>query len=261
MTKQAKKDSPVIEINKFSAWHNDPVLKAMKVAALKADIELDHLQQGYGFWNEDEEIGCNIGCLVRGRNHSDLETQIGFPTSVAILIDILYERQSRDYAPVFAVANIELVEVGASLWQVPFQFVVWVFSDPENGILSFMENEQVIGLIRQAVDIWQRIIADEEVPESEWNSLKFRIQYLCSDLRDLRALLALRALRALLALFELRDLRALSALSAIFELRDLRAVSALRALFELRDLSDLSARRDAQYFLELLQNAPVGEVV
>ena len=175
----------------ITAWHNDHDLKAATVADLKRDHEKDHLVRGlFGELGIDSEYrGCQVGCLVMADMfrhgtlneesvynvawHAEVESRFGVPRALAYLWDRTFEGVPSAAAPVFAIASVDAVRVGADLSMVVSRVMLDVLADPENGVWKFTaEGSRQRAAVEAVGGFYIRRLAGDEPTRDEWMSAR-----------------------------------------------------------------------------------------
>lgn len=118
------------------AFHGDERVKATYLARVRAHAAADELIHGT-YWEKGK--GCAIGCTVHGSNHMAYESELGIPAQLAYLEDRLFESLPNGEAQTWPVRFLEAIPVGADLSMVWPQFVVWLLTDPTDGVIRFAE--------------------------------------------------------------------------------------------------------------------------
>tara|TARA_S200002703_G_scaffold4693_2_gene5822 strand:+ start:20190 stop:20912 length:723 start_codon:yes stop_codon:yes gene_type:complete len=98
---------------KLISFHGDPAVKEKYVNRLKEHRRLEHLRQGVGWdQNQDDIKGCAIGCILEDYNHSLFPSELGLPEWLARLIDTIFEGLPKGEAEQFAEDVLDAIPVG-----------------------------------------------------------------------------------------------------------------------------------------------------
>lgn len=85
-------------------------------------LDADRIRKGT-YWNEEEQLGCFIGCLT----HSDYPTpaveRFGFPEPLLRICEAIFENMTYDYGRAFFHAFGRVVQDGADLSRVHWNFL------------------------------------------------------------------------------------------------------------------------------------------
>ena len=125
----------------FSAYKNDPKLRADFIAEMAWHQEQDKIKQGtYGEGDNGNFRGCAIGCSIhslsrfRGERletsrHSVLEDYLDIPAGLAHLFDGVFEWLPLPLAKKFPLRFASAIPCGADLKMVVPKFLYWVLTD------------------------------------------------------------------------------------------------------------------------------------
>ena len=115
----------------FVAFHGNPAVKAFYLERLRSHVDKEEIVQGFAEWNGGK--GGVIGCTVHSSDRSRYEPDLGIPTEVASLEEIIFERLPEEEAKRFALEFLEAVPVGADLSFVWPAIARWLLIDPSAG--------------------------------------------------------------------------------------------------------------------------------
>ena len=159
----------------MKTFHNDPAIKEKYIARVKAHMEADEIEKGY-YWENGK--GCAVGCTIEGSDHEKYEIELGIPKEIAYLEDSIFENLPNELAKTFPLRFLEAIPVGADLSKVTAHLVVWQFEDPKWGLKNIQEvidDKEIYGFCEDVVALYKRILAGEEVPQSEFLELYNKI--------------------------------------------------------------------------------------
>lgn len=109
----------------MKAFHNDSAIKAKYVERMEAHRLADQIVQANGYW--DGKKGCAVGCTLHSGLHLAAESEIGFPMSLMMAEDYLFEGlPDRQTSSDFAVDFLRVTPVGADLSMVGVRLVQWI---------------------------------------------------------------------------------------------------------------------------------------
>ena len=145
----------------FVAFHGDPARKAFYLERLRNHVRKDDVIQGAAEWN-----GGNwgvIGCTVHSSDRSRYEADLGIPTEVASLEEIIFERLPEEEAKRFSLEFLEAVPVGTDLSFVWPAIARWLLIDPKCGIIRFAQTPETRAAILLVADLYARVLRHEPV--------------------------------------------------------------------------------------------------
>lgn len=102
------------------SYHNDPGIKAEYEARFAAHRAADEVIQGTGF---DNGRGCFVGCTLDAYKHDRFPVELGWPTWLAHLADVIFEGVPAEEAPQFGTDLLAAVPVGVDLEPVRHRFL------------------------------------------------------------------------------------------------------------------------------------------
>jgi hypothetical protein len=145
----------------FAAFHGNSAVKAFYLERLRSHMHKEEIVQGVAEWNGDK--GGVIGCTVHSNDRSRYEPDLGIPTEVASLVEILFERLPEEEAKLFALEFFEAVPVGADLSFVWPAIARWLLIDPKCGIIRFAQTPETRAAILLVADLYARVLRREPV--------------------------------------------------------------------------------------------------
>jgi hypothetical protein len=138
------------ELKNLRAFHGDAGIKKAYIGRLKLHRQAEHLVQGgYGYWDEEEQKGCAVGCLLHGDDHECYPELLGIPIALAYLHDRIFEGLPAVHAQNFAIDFLEVIPVGADLTKVWVQFALWLIQDEKFGMESIIPANSPHGTVIQ----------------------------------------------------------------------------------------------------------------
>ncbi len=125
--------------NTLRAYHNDPKIKKAVINEMAKHRKADNLLQGYGYWSDGK--GCAVGCLIKGSNHKEYETQFGIPEMLAHLEDTIFEGLPKKGSVKWPERFLRAIKPGSDLSLVGYKFIYWNLT--ENLILKDSDSPEV----------------------------------------------------------------------------------------------------------------------
>ncbi len=129
-------------MNKMTAYHGKPEIKATYLARVRGHRAADQLIHGT-YWGDGK--GCAIGCTVHSRDHGAYETELGIP---------------RPLAP------------GADLHQVSDRFLYWLLIDPHEGVIRFAKLDAERQAITRVGELYSQRLEGKTVDGDDWNAAR-----------------------------------------------------------------------------------------
>ncbi len=149
------------------AFHGSMEIKKFYVGRVRAHREADEIKHGF-YWQGGK--GCAVGCTIHGSKHSRYETELGIPRQLAWLKDGIFKALPSDAAKLWPEQFLEAIPVGANLIVAYWQFMKWLFVDPEEGVIKDARKEATKGAIKAAGDLYARLVKGGAVTEVEWRA-------------------------------------------------------------------------------------------
>jgi hypothetical protein len=146
------------------AFHNDPQVKTKYLERVRTHRALDQLIKGI-YWQGGR--GCAIGCTIHGYRHNRYEDELGIPTVLAHLEDVLFENLPYAVAMNWPERFLSVIEPGANLSLVFPQFLFWLLADSEHGVIRFSEERTRLAIEQVATLLRRRLSGDNPTTE-EW---------------------------------------------------------------------------------------------
>lgn len=110
------------------AYHNDPAVKAKYIARYAEHRRLDQVVQGTGFL---DGRGCFIGCTLDNYAPEHFPIELGWPSWLTNLAEIVFEGLPKNKAPQFGTDLLESVREGVDLEKVRMPFQPKLSSDSQ----------------------------------------------------------------------------------------------------------------------------------
>jgi thioredoxin 1 len=158
-----------------SAYGGDPARKSRCVERVRQAIEDDRLwkvakdesRQDISVHNDNVP-----SFFASGRNGSNDLDAIDVPVAMSALQDYFYEQLPSDGTDTrFALDWLKAIPVGGDLSGVPGDYLIWMLSDPEHGILRRVPPEsELAGLWTQLNDLHQRELTGTPATPEEWST-------------------------------------------------------------------------------------------
>ncbi len=123
------------------AYHNDPAIKALYLARVRAHRAADQIVHGY-YWEHGK--GCAVGCTLHGNNHAAYEEELGIPQVLAHLEDGIFESLKAPYDVMWPEQFLDAIPVGADLSLVWPQFAVSLLEDRAYGVLHDVQEARFV---------------------------------------------------------------------------------------------------------------------
>jgi hypothetical protein len=150
----------------FVAFHGDPARKAFYLERLRSHVSKDEVVQGVAEWNGRE--GGVIGCTVHSNDRSRYEADLGIPTEIASLEEIIFQQLPEEEARRFSLDFLQAVPVGADLSFVWPAIARWLLIDPQRGIIRFAETPETRAAILLVADLYGRVLRGEPVSPQQF---------------------------------------------------------------------------------------------
>lgn len=144
----------------FVAFHNKKATKRKYIDRLKSHATADEIIKGR-YWEKGR--GCAVGCTIHSGDHQQYETELGIPTHLAYLEDVIFERLPNGASKEWPVRFLSAVRVGADLSLVWPKFAVWLLIDPKDGVIRFANTDRTRECTKNVAALWQRVIDGESI--------------------------------------------------------------------------------------------------
>ena len=152
---------------KLRAFHGDEKIKEKYLARVKEHARLDNIIKGQ-YWQYGK--GCAVGCTIQCDSHLAYEIELGIPSVIARLEDIIFEKMNNNKAKTFPVKFLSSINTGADLSLVWPKFVVWLLDDPIDGVGKYITEAKPA--FNKVVDGYKRMIVGEDLSSKEWLDIR-----------------------------------------------------------------------------------------
>lgn len=98
----------------LQAFHNDELIQQKYITRVENHYKLDEIIKGE-YWIDGK--GCAVGCILHSNNHHDSESELGIPTWLFKLIDVLFEGLPNDKAKEFPLKFLCSIPIGFENWE------------------------------------------------------------------------------------------------------------------------------------------------
>jgi hypothetical protein len=149
--------------NHMIAYHGKDAVKKKYLGRIKAHAAADELVQGTG-WEDGK--GCAVGCTLEAYDHSRYETELGIPRQLAQIEDAIFEGLPNAEAMRWPEKFLSAIKPGADLGLVFPRFMVWMLTDPNDGVIRFADKDGEKA-IRAVSDMFLKWTKDGK-PAVEW---------------------------------------------------------------------------------------------
>jgi hypothetical protein len=150
------------------AFHGDPKIKEKYLARVQAHRAADEVIKGQ-YWKNGK--GCAVGCTIHGSEHSRYETELGIPVAIACLEDSLFEDLPNSESIKWPEDFLEAIPVGADLGMVIPQFLFWLLSDEEDGVIRHaVKFDLTRNAVQTVADLFAKVIHGEIVTMEQWSA-------------------------------------------------------------------------------------------
>ncbi len=145
------------------AFHGDPAIKERYLIRLKEHAALDEIIKGK-YWENGK--GCAVGCTIHSANHSNYESELGIPQTLAYLEDRIFENLPNEFAMTWPMRFLESINVGTNLELVWPKFVYWLLIDSQYGVVRFNKHQSIIDI----AELFQRWFRGKKPSPEEWHA-------------------------------------------------------------------------------------------
>ena len=238
----------------YNSWNGDQQLKNKVVALIELDKAQEKIVQNFGYWSEEDQKGCNIGCgeyavcqatgdKFTDRRHEYLSLKLDIPASIFYLADGIFEGLPKEKSSKVVVDFWRELPVGKDLSNISILMQIKsmemcrdnAFDDGKDAIdaVIYLKNKELNG---------------EIIPDETWSAAEAAARSAAEAAARSAARAAARSAES--AARSATWSAALSAaLSAESAARSAEAAEAARAAAWSAAYIDLS-----EYFLEILNN-------
>jgi len=170
---------------KLQAYKNDPKLKEALIAPLQAHYDADEIIKGV-YWENGK--GCAVGCTVYSDDHSLFLDLYDIPLKLAYLDDRILEGLPNKLSKKWPLQFAKAISVGKDLSQIWPRFAIWLLTDPEFGVLQYVdEKRKLIG--QEVADTYKKSLT-EGVSEEVWRALRIKARAFAVDAAAVAAAVA-----------------------------------------------------------------------
>ncbi|MGH2876667.1 MAG: hypothetical protein ACRDLV_10485, partial [Solirubrobacteraceae bacterium] len=152
------------------AYHSDPALKTRTLAQIAAHRAADEILQGTYYARCDGRLRvCAVGCVLHNPDggHEAYETELGISAQLAHLEDGLFEAMALEAAKGWPGRFMSAIQSGADLSGVWPRFASWMMLDPQWGLVTVAELEDVKAVCRLVGEAYARLGAGESIGDDE----------------------------------------------------------------------------------------------
>jgi hypothetical protein len=228
------------------AFHNDPAIKALYLARVRAHRAADEIVHGY-YWENGH--GCGVGCTIHGSSHAAYEADLGIPRILARLEDSIFEALDSPDDTMWPEQFLDAIPVGAILSMVWPHFALALLSDNQYGILQYVQQPQYIQqkiAIEMVVVYYRQWISDDIKPAAAATAAVAVAAYAAAAVAAAAAYAAAAA-------------AAVAAAAAAYAAAAVAAAAYAAAAVAVAKRQD-ARRWQAQTLLRLLREAPVPQL-
>ena len=148
------------------AFLGKPEVKTKYLERVRLHAKMDEIIQGT-YWENGR--GCGVGCTIHSSDHSKYETELGIPWQIARLEDSIFEALVPKEAKLFPEQFLSSIKTGTDLSKVFPQFIIWLLTDPKDGVIKFAF-EDGKNAIKNIADLYQRRLDGDEPKQNEWTA-------------------------------------------------------------------------------------------
>ena len=134
------------------AFNNDPALAEKIRVRVQAHYDADEIIKGK-YWEDGK--GCAVGCIIHGSNHAAFEIELGIPEEIAFLMDGMFEALPDGAAKEFPRRFINAVRPGADLSMIIPHFLLWLLSNPEDGIVTSVHDDKLKEFVDSVIELFE----------------------------------------------------------------------------------------------------------
>ncbi len=151
-----------IEASPLRAFHNDPAVKAERLARVAAHRAADDLQRGA---TGENGKGCAVWCTLDAYDHARYPIELGIPEWLARVEDTLFEGMSIGRAMGWPTDFLEACAVGADLECAKAPFLIYVLRSTLKHF-DHAANPQVVAAVEGSIALWGRT----DIGSADWES-------------------------------------------------------------------------------------------
>lgn len=239
--------------SKLIAFHGKKGIKEKYLSRVREHRKADQLIKG-SYWADGK--GCAVGCTVHSSDHLAYETELGIPSSIALLEDGLFERLPNGTAMAWPERFLSSINIGADLSAIWPRFMMWMLTDEKEGVIRGVKNEKVKKAIVKASDLYRKLAEGKTISLSDRgdDAIAARAAIAAIDARDVAI--------ASVAIAAIDARAAMDVIAAIDARVAIAAIAARAAIDEFKRLKDESYTRMADKLIEFLEAAkPCSEKI
>lgn len=146
------------------AYHSDPKIRETHLQRVIDHRAADQLIKGR-YWEGGK--GCAVGCTIHGSDHARYEKELGIPTQLAILEDIIFEDLPNERAMLWPEQFLAAIPVGADLSLIDHQWLLWLMdrgAEAEGTVAAK-------SLVRKMAALMERSVSGDEPSVAEWDAI------------------------------------------------------------------------------------------
>ena len=149
-------------MTKLLAFHGKQEIKDEYIARLEEHYKADEIIKGQ-YWENGK--GCAVGCTIHSNNQAAYEDELGIPTAIAELEDVIFEGLPNKESKEFPLQLLKAINVGADLSKVADKFLIKLLS---RSILLCDENGKKA--TQTIIDLLQDRVNNIEHPKEKWDA-------------------------------------------------------------------------------------------
>lgn len=153
----------------MKAFNGSVDFKNRLLAGVAKHVNAGDIVQGEKFY-WDGTKGCAVGCTIHSSDHRTYEKAYQIPTSLAYLKDTIFENLPPQLAQEWTSRFLSAIVPGADLSSVTSQLMVWLLTDPKDGVLMFTTNKPpMTDAIKAVSGLHSAVLVGEEVTKETWS--------------------------------------------------------------------------------------------
>jgi hypothetical protein len=149
-------------MTKLLAFHGKQEIKDKYIARLEEHYRADEIIKGQ-YWENGK--GCAVGCTIHSGNHKAYEDELGIPTIIARLEDVIFEGLPNKDSKEFPLQLLKSINVGADLSKVADKFLIKLLN---RSIL--LCDERGKKATQTIIDLLQDRVNDIEHSKEKWDA-------------------------------------------------------------------------------------------